>query len=264
MKRLAILAGLGAMGAAGHAAAQEAAPEAAWVVDAGAAARLRPDHIGSSHYRLDAVPIVEATVGDRLVISLDDGVKYRLAQWGPFAAGALAEYRQSFNDNLPAGAFRMSDVVEVGGYGQVRTPIGIAEFRLRHALGGYDGWSGDLSFDTGAPVTPKLLVGGQARISWADSNFTQEYFGLRRHAPTRFGLPRFLDEDFVTAGLDLDAAYQLTPRTRAVLEVSADRIVGELRPSPIFDSRNIFTASLGFTYHWSARTPLSKSSGRLP
>lgn len=264
MKRLAILAGVAAMGAAGQAWAQESAPDPAWVVDAGAAARVRPDHIGSSHYRIDAVPIIEARVGDRLVISFDDGVKYRVAQWGPVAAGALAEYRQSFNDNLPPGAFRMSDVVELGGYGQVRTPVGIAEVRLRHAVGGYDGWSGDLSFDTGGQVTSRLLVGGQARLSWADSNFTQEYFGLRRHAPSRFGLPRFLDEDFTTAGVDLDAAYELTPKVHAVLEVSADRILGELRPSPIFESRNIFTASVGLTYHWSSRTALSKSSGRLP
>jgi outer membrane scaffolding protein for murein synthesis (MipA/OmpV family) len=168
--------------------------------------------------------------------------------------GAIGEYRQSFNDDLPAGAFKMSDVVELGGFGEMRLPLGIVEARMRHAVGGYDGWSGDLSFDTGAPISSRLQLGGQARLSWADSNFTQEYFGLTRHASSRFGLPRFLD-DFVTVGAEVDAAYQLTHKTRAVLAVSADRIVGELRPSPIFVSRNIFTTSIGVTYHWSQRTP---------
>ncbi|MFC3070637.1 MipA/OmpV family protein [Phenylobacterium soli] len=255
MRRLVLLVGLPlALLVAGPAAAEGSGSSRDWTVDWGGAARVRPDHIGSNHYRVDAVPVVEASYGDRLTISFDDGVKFRAFNWGPVSAGPLAEYRQSFNDALPRGAFRMSDVVELGGFVEGRTPIGVAEARLRHAVGGYDGWSGDLSFSTGAPVTPKLMLGGQARLSWADANFTQEYFGLRPHAATRFGLPRFLDEDFVTVGGELDAARQITPKVRVVLALSADRIVGQLRPSPIFDSRNIFTTSLGLTYHWSSGT----------
>jgi outer membrane scaffolding protein for murein synthesis (MipA/OmpV family) len=251
MRAPAILCGLAtlAMGAPAIAADPD------WTVDFGPAARVRPDHIGSTHYRADAVPILEATYGDRLSLSLDDGLKYRALRWGPVEAGAIAEYRQSFDDNLPAGAFRMSDVVELGGFAQTRTPIGVAEVRLRHAVGGYDGWSGDLSFDTGAPITASFSLAGQARVSWADSSFTEEYFGLRPHAARSFGLPRFLDEDFTTVGAELDAVQQLTPKIRLVAAFTADRIVGELRPSPVFASRNIFTTSLGLTYHWSARTP---------
>lgn len=247
MRTAAILSALAGLALATPA----AAADLDWTVDLGAATRVRPDHIGASHYRVDAVPIVEATYGDRLVVSLDDGLKYRALMAGPFAAGPIAEYRQSFNDRMPAGAFRMSDVVELGGFAEYRTPIGVAEARLRHAVGGYDGWSGELSFNTGAPVTPKLEIGGQARLSWADSNFTQEYFGLRRHAPTRFGLPRFLDEDYVTVGGEFDTGYWLTPKVRAVFEVSYDRILGELRPSPMLSSRDVATATLGFTYRWS-------------
>lgn len=255
MRRLSLLAAVAAAAIAGPAAAEQMD----WTVDFGGAARARPDHIGSNRYRVDAVPIVEANYGDRLVISFDDGAKLRAFNWGPVSAGPIAEYRQSFNDALPRGAFRMRDVVELGGFVEGKTPVGIAEARLRHAVGGYDGWSGDLSFSTGAPVTPKLMIGGQARLSWADSNFTQEYFGLRPHAASRFGLPRFLDEDFVTVGGELDAARQITPKLRVVLALSADRIVGELRPSPVFSSRNIFTTSLGLTYHWSSAT-----AGRSP
>lgn len=228
------------------------AESADWTVDWGAAARVRPDHIGSARYRVDAVPVLEANYGDRVVASFDDGLKWRAWRSGRFAAGPIAEYRQSFNDALPPGAFRMSDTVEVGGFGEMATPLGVAEVRLRHAIGGYDGWSGDLSFNTGAQVTPKLGLGGQLRLGWADSNFTQEYFGLKPHAARRFGLPRFLDEDFVTVGAEFDAVRTISPHLRLVGEVSIDRIVGELRPSPLLDSRDIATASIGLTYHWSS------------
>ena len=230
-----------------------------WTVEAGAAVRERPAHIGSTRYVTDGVPIFEATIGKDISISLDDGAKWRALHLGPVALGPIVEYRQSFSDDLPPGAFRMSDTVEVGGFSEWRTPIGIAEARLRRAVNGYDGWSGDITFDTGGRVAPKLLLGGEARLSWADSNFTQEYFGLQPHGRGHFGLPHFQDEDFVTVGAELDAARDLTARTRVILELSADHIVSELRPSPLFSTRDIFTATLGLTYRWSAR-----STGRQP
>lgn len=250
---LAIVAGCAAAACAASAAPTD------WTVEAGAAGRVRPEHLGSSRYRVDAVPIFEASLGEDVDISLDDGAKWRAMKAGPFSLGPLAEYRQSFNDDLPPGAFRMDDAVEVGGFGEWRTPLGIAEARLRHAVNGYDGWSGDLSFSTGAPVTPMLLLGGQARVSWADSSFTQEYFGLKPHAATRFGFPRFQEGDYLTVGGELDAARQLTGRTRLVIALSADRIVSELQPSLLFSTRDILTASLGLTYRWS-----SSPTGRLP
>lgn len=253
-----------AIGAAPLAAAAASGPAARaspvnWTVEAGAAVRERPAHIGSSHYVVDGVPIFEATLGDDVSLSLDDGAKWRALHLGPVSLGPIAEYRQSFSDQLPRGAFRMGDTVEVGGFTEWRTPIGIAEARLRHAVNGYDGWSGDITFDTGGAVTPKLLLGGEARLSWADSNFTQEYFGLQPHAATHFGFPHFQDEDFLTAGAELDAAREITSRTRLILELSADHIISELRSSPLFSSRDIFTATLGLTYRWSA-----KPTGRQP
>jgi outer membrane scaffolding protein for murein synthesis (MipA/OmpV family) len=230
-----------------------------WTVEAGAAARVRPAHIGSDRYLIDAAPIFEATLGDDITISFDDGVKWRAVKLGSLSAGPIAEYRQSFNDQLPRGAFRMSDAVELGAFTEWRTPIGVAEARLRRAVNGYQGWSGDLSFSTGAPVTPKLSLGGQARLSWADAAFTEEYFGLKPHTASRLGLPRFLDENFLTVGGEFDAARQVTNRTRLVLALSADRMIGEMQPSPLFTTRNIFTASLGLTYRWSA-----KPMGRAP
>lgn len=252
MRALAALLVLGALAAARPASAQIETPQPdGWTVELGAVGRVHPSHLGADRYVQDVVPVVEASWGDRLSFSLDDGAKGIVGRSGPVDYGAIAEYRQSFNDDLPRGAFHMADTVEVGGFTQVHTPIGVGEARLRHAVNGYDGWSGDLSFDTGAPVTPKLLVGGQLRLSWADSSFTQEYFGLHPAAARHFGLPRFLDDDYVTAGGEFDVAREITPHTRLILALSADRMLGEMAPSPLFQSREIYTASLGFTYHWS-------------
>jgi outer membrane scaffolding protein for murein synthesis (MipA/OmpV family) len=241
------LVALAALG--GPAAAQEVAPDG-WVVDLGAVARARPTHLGSQHGMVDVVPVVEATWHDRVTLSLDDGAKWTMGQVGPVAFGPIAEYRQSFNDDLPRGAFRMQDAVELGGFGQVRTALGVVEARLRYAVNGYQGWSGDLAFNAGAQVTPKLEIGGQLRLGWADSNFSQEFFGLKPTAAHHFDLPRVLDNDYLTAGGEFDVARQVTPSTRLVMALSADRMLGEIPATPLVQTRNIYVASLGVTYRW--------------
>jgi outer membrane scaffolding protein for murein synthesis (MipA/OmpV family) len=226
----------------------------AWTIDIGAVGRARPAHLGSSHEVVDSVPVVEAVYGD-LRLSFDDGAKWSAAQVGPFSLGPIVEYRQSFNDGLPAGAFRTSGAIEVGGFTAARTPIGVLEARVRRAVNGYEGWSGDLSFDTGGKVAPKTLIGAQLRLSWADSKFTDEYFGLRPHGSPRIGPPRFLTGDYLTAGAQIGAARDLGRHARLVLALSGDRMLGGLRPSAVFSRRDIYIASLGLTYHWVSATP---------
>lgn len=254
MKRL-LLAIAPALLIAGPAAAAD--PE--WTVDLGAATRVRPAHLGSVDSVTDVVPVIEASYGDRLNLSFDDGLSWAAVRKGPFSFGPVAEYRQSYNDNLPLGAFHMPDTVELGAFAQARTPVGIVEARLRRAVNGYKGWSGDLAFDTGGRIAPKTLLGAELRASWADSQFTQEYFGLKPYAAHRSGLPRFLDEDYLTVGGQVTGARELTPKIRMFVQLSADRIVGELGPTPLLRTRDQLTALVGITYHWTPST-----SGHVP
>ena len=245
-------AGLTALGllAAALPMAAHADPGADWTLDVGLAARVRPVHLGSERFTSDALPILEASYGDRLTFSLDDGAKATLWRAGPWTAGPVVEYRQSYNDRLPEGAFRMPDAVEVGGFASRRTPVGVAELRMRKAVSGYQGWSGDLAFDTGGQVAPKWKLGAEARLSWADSNFSREYFGLHRLDGPAMSLPRFSRDDFYSVGLELDAARQLGPRTALVAALSGDRVIGEGFEGPLLETRNLVTFGLGATYRF--------------
>lgn len=232
------------------AALAEPEDQGAWSVDAGLISRLRPDHLGASRYTWDVVPILEADYGDRLSFSVDDGLKVTAWRSGDWSAGPVIEYRQSYNDRLPQGAFAMKDAVEMGGFLKRRTPIGEVDLRVRKAVDGYGGWSGDLAFDTGGEIAPRWKVGLEARLSWADSSFSREYFGLRRDVARSPSLPRFGENDYYSAGLELDAARALSPRLSLVATVSADRIIGEAWESPLLSSRNVFTAGVGLTYRF--------------
>lgn len=233
-------------GLAGAARAEETSPN--WTVDLGMISRTRPVHLGSPRYTTDLLPIVSASYGDRVEFSLDDGLTASLWRSGGWSAGPVIEYRQSYNDRVPRRAFAMDDAVEVGGFVKRRTPIGDVGLRVRKAVTGYGGWSGDLAFDTGAEISPHWKVGGQARLSWADSSFSREYFGLRRNTDRPMQLPRFSENDFYSAGFELDAARAIGPRTSIVATFSEDRILGEEWRSPLLHSRNVMTFGLGVTY----------------
>ena len=248
MKRL-VLGGL-VLACARGAQAQD---QSGWSGDLGAAARTRPDHVGARTYTLDAVPIVNLRYGDDLQVSLDDGVKWTAARMGGWAFGPVAEYRQAYSDGLAPGVRQPQDAIEIGGFAAYRLPFGEAEVRLRRAVDGYEGWSGDLSFDTGGQVSPHWQVGAEARLSWADAAYTDAFFGVRPHVAHRLGLPRFQENDFTTAGLELDAARTITAHSRVVAALAYDRVIGPADPTPSLQSRDIPTFTLGLTYHWPAR-----------
>lgn len=248
--RLLLASALGIAASAALPASAEPAEQSAWTVDIGIINRIRPDHLGADRYTRDVLPLLEVSNGDRLSFSFDDGLKVTAWANSAWSAGPVIEYRQSYNDRLPAGAFAMKDAVEVGGFLKRRTRVGEIDLRVRKALDGYGGWSGDLAFDTGGQISPRWKVGLETRLSWADSDFSREYFGLRHDVAHAVSLPRFGENDFYSAGLELDAARALGPRLSLVATVSADRIIGEAWKSPLLSSRNVITGGVGLIYHF--------------
>lgn len=226
--------------------------EPGWSGDLGAVARLRPDHLGGRAFTLESLPVAEIHYGDRLQLSLDDGAKWSAWKVDGWSAGPVLEYRQAYADHLPPGAHKLEGAFEIGGFTAARFKYGEVELRLRRAVNGYQGWSGDLSFDTGGQINRNWKLGAEARLSWADSAYSNAYFGLRPVAMRRMNLPRFQENDMVTAGVEFDAARCINDRMQFVAALAFDRLVGPLDSNPILQTRNLPTLSLGVTYHWPA------------
>jgi hypothetical protein len=221
--------------------------------DLGVILRRRPEHIGADKPTVELYPIIELKVGDRWQISLDDGIKWAAARVGRWRVGPVLEYRESFRDELPPGAHRMPDAFEFGGFSQWQTGLGDIEVRLRHALNSYQGWSGDVSYDTGVRLSGVTALGVELRGAWADADFSDEFFGLRpRHADS-LGLPRVLKNSYITFGSEVTLGHKIDARTTVFIQGSADRIYGEEWRSPILKSRNIFILSIGMARHFGVR-----------
>ena len=235
-----------ASGLASQARAQVAFPDTGFTVDLGGGVRLRPQHLGSDEYKLDVIPLIQGQYGKDLHFSLDDGVQYDLVKAGPFKFGPDLEYRQSYDNDLAPRSNRTSGAIEVGAFGKVNLVYAELEARFRKAVNGYDGYSGDISLDTLVPLKPKLSLGAEARLGWADRKFALNQFGLHGPAAAPGMPPMPLPSnssigDYYSAGAQLALIYQRTARTKFILSVSDDVILRPSRPQSGADTRNAAT-----------------------
>ena len=226
--------------------------------DLGGVIRARPQHLGSGIPYVDVFPVIEIHVGDRLQISLDDGIKYQAWKAGPFSLGPVLEYREAFRDKLAVGAPTMPDAFEGGGYAQWKTPVGDLETRLRRALSSYQGWSTSTAFDTGGYVTPRLGIGLELRGEWIDPRYTRSFLDIHPQYDPLFAYPHFGPDDYSTLGAQLTLGYRLTPRLTAFTQSSFDRVFGEAWTRPVLHTRNIAITSLGLTWHLGPIVPFGK------
>jgi outer membrane scaffolding protein for murein synthesis (MipA/OmpV family) len=237
----------------GRGLAQDAPDDApGWSLDLGAIARSHPLHVGAGRNTTDVMPIVEGRFGDRLTVSFDDGIRWAAVKSGPFSLGPVLEYRQIYNDGLPGATTRPLDGdVEIGGFASVETAYGEGEVRLRKALTGYQGWSGDAAWDVGGRLKGGWQWGGEVRASWVDAAFLDQQFGLsglRGRA-----IPGFKANDSYWAGLELTLAHPIGDHLMGIFEVSDDHLLGAMPATPLFKSRDDVQAGIGVTWRFGRR-----------
>jgi len=229
---------------AGRAAAQEMAPaHGQWIVDLGAAARVRPDRIGANTYTLDVLPVIDAGYGKRIRLSLDDGARWTAIKAGRFSFGPVAEYRQAYNDLRPPRTPKIADALETGVFSQVDLTYAVLEGRFRKALNAYYGYSGDLSLDTLIPIRPGLGFGLEARTGWADHNFTMTHFT----GPGGPLVPSSGVSDYWSAGFQAGLIYRMKSGYGVTFGLSDDII---LKPTPEdtnYRSRNALVVGIALT-----------------
>jgi len=214
----------GVMALAGAASAQVRLPETGLNIDAGAAVRVRPTHLGSEAYRAIFVPVIDGQWGKDLHFSVDDGVQYTVVHYGRFKFGPDLEYRQAYTSALAPRTKRTSNATEAGLFTQVDLTYAELDVRVRKALDGYGGLSSDITLDTLAPLARQWSLGLEARVGWADRKFTATTFGRTTAPdprPTSIG-------DYYSAGVQGALIYLPQSKTRLIVAASVDQI---LRPS---------------------------------
>ena len=94
--------------------------------------------------------------------------------------------------------------------------------------------SGDYKIPYGARTTFSL----GAHLTYASSNFMDEYFGVNKRDAARSGLKRFrADSGLKDAGLQAGMLYSFNPSWSMIASMGYTRMLGDAEDSPLVDDR---------------------------
>jgi outer membrane scaffolding protein for murein synthesis (MipA/OmpV family) len=246
----------------------------AWVLTIGIAPVVAPAWQGSQDTALSIFPDLRLNYKDSVFLSLPDGLGWNAVNRNGWKLGPLAKIRfgrQESNGGSPfliAGgseALRgFGDVNlagEFGGFAQKSFASGKLRLRaeLRQGVGGHDGLIADTNLIYSNRSTDmKWLYSAGVRATWADSSFTNVYFGVSPEQALAAGLPASrTGSGLVSAGISASLTRPLGRFGKdgaVTLFTSADRLGDVVADSALIrerGDRNQVAVGLSYAYRFS-------------
>ncbi|HML27293.1 MAG TPA: MipA/OmpV family protein [Hyphomicrobium sp.] len=231
-----------------------------WVVTLGAWGNISPEYSGSSHYDLGGSPIVDFhRVGEKEWLSLpNDGIDYGLFSTNNFRAGPVGQIRWDFGNTRDRGLKEIGNTgvdlsLEIGAFVEY-WPADWLRTRLeaRNAVYGAKGWVFDLSSDVVWHPATQWTVAAGPRLSIADSDYMNAYYGLNAAQAASIHLTKYEASAGVrSAGVGLYAEYKLNEHLSTMAAFEYERLIGSAGDSPLVSedgSPDQFTAWFGAKY----------------
>ena len=213
------------------------------VVTLGGWGLVQPKFEGSSRYELAPKPIFDIRgVNDKDWLSLPkDGFGLDLFETSNFHTGLVGNWRWAFDVNNQRGFRRIGKVtvsVEGGGFAEywpvewLRTRV-----EVRRAFLGADGTIADVSSDlVWRPDRVWTFTAGP-RLSFADKEFMNAYYGVNAQQSAASGLKQFDASAGLRAyGAGTFAKYKWSEQLATMAYVEYERLSGETSESPLLTS----------------------------
>ena len=246
----------------------------AWVLTVGIAPVVAPAWQGSQDTALSIFPDLRVNYKDSVFLSLPDGLGWNAVNRNGWKIGPLAKVRfgrQESNGGSPFLVTGGSEALrgfgdvnlagEFGGFVQKGFASGKLRLRaeLRQGVGGHDGLIADTNFIySSRSADMKWLYSAGIRATWADSDFTNVYFGVSPEQSAAAGLPAFrTGSGLVSAGLSASLTRPLGRFGKdgaVTLFTSADRLGDVVADSTLIrerGDRNQVSVGLSYAYRFS-------------
>lgn len=215
-----------------------------------------PSFLGSNETSVYTIPNVTVAIGDRLNISLLDGVSYDVYKDDNLTAGAALTYDFGREDTPSdhelllsnvakseiAGLGDIEEAAEIGGYLEYTYGNLQANLAIRKGVdGGHDGIVGDVDVTYNAPVE---IFGNQSVISFgpmasfSDDNYASTFFDVSAAQSVASGISEYdANGGIMSYGLHASAYVPLNQNVSIVGFAEFDKLTGDVRDSSIVQER---------------------------
>lgn len=215
-----------------------------------------PLFLGSSETAIFALPNIYVAVGDRLNISLLDGLSYDVYKDDNLTAGAVLTYDAGREDTPSDSALLLSDVArsEITGLGDIEETVEIggyiaysfgsmqAKFSMRKGVdGGHDGVVGDVEVIYNAPVEifgkPSVISFGPT-ASFSDSSYASTFFDVSAVQSAASGISEYdADGGLMSYGLHASAFVPLNQNVALVGFAAFNQLTEDVGDASIVQER---------------------------
>jgi outer membrane protein len=233
-----------------------------WIVTLGGWGNISPEYSGAKHYDFGGSPIIDFhRAGEKEWLSLPkDGIDYELFQTDNFRAGPVGTIRWDFGNSRDRGLKEVSNTgvdlsLEIGAFIEYwPTDFWRARLEARNAVYGAEGWVFDLSSDFIWHPTDQWTLAAGPRLSIADSDYMNAYYGLTEGQAQSLHLAKYDASAGVrSAGAGVYAEYKWNEHLSTMASFEYERLVGSAADSPLVSedgSPDQFTFSLGAKYRF--------------
>jgi len=222
---------------------------------------VKPKYEGSDEYEVVGAPFafpVWSSNGADGTFSFNgvDDVRLRVLNRHGFEAGILGGYafgRDEDDGDLLVGLGDVDGGFIAGGFVGYRlgnTRVDVSYHRIVSGdTGAY--FRAGITHTQDVSLATKLKI--RTGVTYADDDYMSHYFGV----PTGLGgvvVPAFdADAGFKDVFVNLSATHALTSRWSVTGGVGYKRLIGDAADSPIVESEDQFSATIGATYRFSLR-----------
>jgi outer membrane protein len=216
----------------------------------GAGAAAMPVYQGSKDYRVLPLPAIDIKEG-WFFANLRNGIGLEPISTENVTIGASAVFVQGIRrKDLPEGVDKVSDAVGARAFATIRaagfvTTVGV----VKVVSGGTRGLVADASASYPINLSARFTLTPTIGTIWADSKYSDRYFGITPSEALASGLPQFR----AGAGIkdvsgSLTASYRLTDRITVSATGTVTSLLGDLKDSPLVEKKTQPFGILTLTY----------------
>ncbi|MBN2038484.1 MAG: MipA/OmpV family protein [Spirochaetes bacterium] len=237
---------------AGEVMAKLGGPLPDWRIMLGITGSAAPSYEGSDKYKIMPGGFPDIRFRDIAFISAGEGIGVNLLRGLTWRAGISAGYnpgRKNNNDDGIKGLDKISPSPEIAAFAQVFImPIAITA-DIRRAIGGHNGWIGDLGFYLPLSGSTELVLFAGPSITIADSAYMDAYFGIDQKQSVKSKLPEYKADACVkNVNFGITALYYFTEHIFIISEAAYERLLLDAAESPVSAKDDQFTADLSIAY----------------